>query len=153
MARKVDFDIPFPDRKNPQDVMNYKREYQKKYKSLYRKKKKHVMISLEPEEHDRLKECAQKEGKPLTKYIMDSFYSHETKVECKNKGYYICASQLNKIGVNVNQIAKRINSNPDSLPDHLIAIENVRNSIMSVKNYLASRDDAFWALDKKNAKD
>lgn len=107
--RKVEFEIKLPDRENKEDVERYKWEYQVKYKRGYRRRKKYVNLAFEEEEHERLKKEAKKEGKPITSYILDLFYASERKAEVKNRVYYEAVKELNKIGVNINQIARKVN--------------------------------------------
>ena len=110
MMRKIEFEIELPDRNDKDDVERYKWEYQIKYKRGYRKRRKHITLSLESIEHERLKEKAKLEGKPLTRYILDGFYASEKKADVKSRAYFNVIKELNRIGVNINQIAKQLNS-------------------------------------------
>jgi len=107
--RQIEFEIELPNRDDPEDIERYKWEYQLKYKRGYRKRKKYVSFAFDAVEHERLKSRAKLEGKPLTRHILDGFYASEQKTEVKSRAYFGVVKELNKIGVNVNQIARAVN--------------------------------------------
>jgi hypothetical protein len=96
--------------KTPASKETYEKAYQSAYHKAYRKKKKPIRILLDADEHKRLMEKADREGVPLTKYVMDRFYAQEKTAEVKSMAYRETIKHLAKMGTNLNQVATVLNS-------------------------------------------
>ena len=80
MKKKIYIDssrLPRYEKGNSESYEKRNRAYQKAYQKSYRKTVKDIRIRLSEEEYDRLKEQADSDGIPLTRYIMDHFYAME----------------------------------------------------------------------------
>jgi len=137
--RQIEFEIELPNRDNPDDIERYKWEYQLKYKRGYRKRKRTVSFAFDAAEHDRLKARAKEEGKPLTRHILDGFYASEQKIEVKSRAYFGVVKELNKIDINVNQVARSVNMGRSGYTEGTSVLGCLLKNLEDVKELLRGR--------------
>jgi len=89
-----------------------KKTYQKKYHVEYSRKKKQLHIRLDDEEYTEIKERSEREGMPMSRYVM-THYRASTKGSIAREGTgKQLVKELVRIGTNLNQIARWANSMP-----------------------------------------
>jgi len=107
----VDTDLlPRYEREDKVSVRECKRLYQEQYQREYRKKTKVIRVTLSEEEYEKIKQVASSEGKTMSGLLLRSYKNWQGKQFSINKMCRDVLKELGRIGTNINQMARTINS-------------------------------------------
>lgn len=136
-----DTDLKVPVKGSLLDKENYKKSYQKAYKKKHKEVTKSLQIQIRSSEYERLKSVAKSEKLPVSKYVYNTFLVAEKRVQKRSGIYREIATELSRIGNNINQIAHQLNSknklfvrNPkDKFQEFVDQICNLNDKIDNLK--------------------
>lgn len=99
---------------------------------------RYIPFRIEEKEYQRLKKIAKQNNyKSLSEFIRDTLLEHNgIASNAMKKEMYNLHWQINKIGVNINQATKRINSGLGSYEDIKILIANQEKLNLLMEEYL-----------------
>ncbi len=145
-ARKVDIareELPRYESDDESTIATRKKLYQQKYHKQYKEVIKEIKIRVEPEVYIKLKRWAKAENKPLSRYVMGNCLASIEKQTYRSKELKDILVQIVKMGTNLNQIARAINTSKVKMFGwfSIRKIENFREELVRLKARLVSAKD------------
>ena len=112
----------------------------KNIKQNIKKTAKKIQIRVSETEYEHLSEVAQKNGMPLSKFIMMHFNHSYKKSELKDSNYKQLMTALTRIGTNINQMAYQLNSSKIKMisKSGLKYLDQVRSELQRIAKYAKS---------------
>jgi len=133
-------DLPKYEKGDQKTTEKRRQEYQKKYQTEYQKTSKKIQIRVSETEYEHLSEVAQKNGMPLSRFIMMHFNHSYKKSELKDSNYKQLMTALTRIGTNINQMAYQLNSTKIKMisKSGLKYLDQVRSELQRIAKYAKS---------------
>lgn len=106
---------------------------------------RHVIFRVNEKEYKRLQKVAEeKHYASFSQFIRDSLLEHNgISSQSMKKQMYDLRWEVNKIGVNINQAAKRINAGYGNSGDVQMLLENQEELKILIKKYVAKVEDEW----------
>lgn len=128
--------LPRYDRDNPESINRYKKAYQEQYQKKYRKQRKIIRLSVDEETYSRIKGLANSENKTMAGLIMGSLVGWENKQASLNRTGRDVLKELGRIGTNINQIARVINTKKLTSLWMKKELDGLREEVMKIRKMM-----------------
>mgnify|MGYP006411259207 FL=1 len=128
-------ELPRYEKGDKESYENREKLYQKNYQKSYRQHVKDIRIRVSDDEYQDIKKKAKKDGKPMTRYVLDHFKSSQNNELYKGSEMRHVLSEMGRIGTNINQMARALNSSRLKFANKKMKddIETLREAVISLR--------------------
>lgn len=100
---------------------------------MTRKREHRMMVRLNGDEYTKVLSKIERSGLSKQEYILSSILNKKIQ-ERLNVDYFKLINEVNHVGTNLNQIARKLNSNESILKDEIIKNQTLLNQVLKNLN-------------------
>lgn len=100
---------------------------------MTRKREHRMTVRLNGDEYTKVLSKIERSGLPKQEYILSSILNKKIQ-ERLNVDYFKLINEVNHVGTNLNQIARKLNSNESILKDEIIKNQTLLNQVLKNLN-------------------